>query len=42
MKKKKKINKNYDRQLQTIVFLPAATPHLIEDITIGNEKKHPK
>lgn len=28
--------------LQTTVFLPAATPHLIEEITIGNEKKHPK
>lgn len=26
----------------TRVFLPASTPHLIEDITIGNEKKQLK
>lgn len=26
----------------TMVFLPAASPHLIEEITIGNEKKQPK
>lgn len=29
-------------KLQTMVFLPADMPHLIEEITIGRQKKQPK
>lgn len=31
-----------DFKNQTMVFLPAAAPHRIDDITTGKGKKHPK
>jgi hypothetical protein len=33
---------NNSMTVATIVFLPPAMFHLIEEITIGSEKKHPK